>query len=98
MLSAKKEKKEMVFIHQSPLREKDIEQLSEDKREMLTELENLFTYYASKFDRHCYHELSQKAFNEIITKLLKKTKPSPRRPGSSPQQQQQPSPEERSSR
>lgn len=95
MLPARKEKKEMVYIHQSPLREKDIEQLPEDKREMLQELENLFTYYASKFDRHSYHELSQKAFNEIVAKLLKKAKsvssrPSPKRPGTSPQQQPTP--------
>lgn len=31
-------KKELIAMHQSPLKEKDIEQLSEDKRELLNEL------------------------------------------------------------
>ena len=64
------DKKDNNKMQQSPLREKEIEQLEENKKDVVNQLDYLFTYYASKFSRHNYRELSHKSYMDMMERLL----------------------------
>ena len=48
------DKKDNNKMQQSPLKEREIGQLEETKKDVINQLDYLFTYYASKFSRHNY--------------------------------------------
>jgi hypothetical protein len=66
------DRQDNIKMQQSPIKEKQIEELIDTKKDVLDHLEHLFTYFASKFSRHNYHKLPHKSYIEMIKKLLNK--------------------------